>query len=156
MRKCESVQRIAKDALGKQHFAGFVALDSRQLSSENVEPFLTILIKTINDLVVPGVKKMNFSCHLLQAFLKQVVEAKAISFGSLQELVSHHSSLSPFSEPAMLTSSLGTLADKGLILFLRNNNHPSSSCIIIDKDHFYKKSTALCLPPLLSRNIVIR
>ena len=91
--KCKFVEDTAKDALGTQHFAGFVALDSRQLSSENMEPFLTILTKSIDNLAVPEMDKMNFSCHLLDAFLKQVVEVKAISFGDLQELVSHHDAL---------------------------------------------------------------
>ena len=146
-RKCEFVQRIAKDALGKQHFAGFLALDSRQLSSENTKPFLTILTKSINDLAAPRVKKMRFSCHLLCAFLTQVVEAKAISFGSLQELVSRHVALSPFSEPAMLTSSLGTLADKGLILFLRDNDRLSSSCIVIDKAQLLQEINGTLFAP---------
>ena len=145
--KCESVERIAKDALGKQRFAGFVALDSRQLSSENIKPFLTLLTKSIKDLAVPGVKKMSFSCHLLRAFLRQVVKAKAISFGSLQERVSHHDALSPFSEPIMLVSSLRILADKGLILFLRNNDRLSSSCIIIDKAQLLQEINGTLFAP---------
>ena len=133
--KCKFVEDTAKDALEKQSFGGFVVLDSRQLSSENVKPFLTILTQSINKLVTcnPELEKMSFSCHLLLAFLKQVVKAKAISFGSLQELISRHDTLSPFSESAMLTSSLRTLADKRLILFLRNKDNLSSSCIIINK-----------------------
>ena len=145
--KCEFVQHVAKDALGKQHFAGFLALDSRQLSSENIKPFLTILTKRINNLTIPGVEWMRFSCHLLHAFLKQVVEAKAISFGTLQELVSRHVALSPFSEPAMLTSSLGALADKGLILFLHSNDHLSSSCIIIDKAQLLQEINGVLFAP---------
>ena len=131
--KCKFVEDTAKDALEKLCFAGFVALDSRQLSSENVRSFLTILTQSIKNLANPGEKKMSFSCHLLHAFLKQVVEAKAISLGSLQELVSRHDTLSPFNESTMLASSLGTLADKGLILFVRNQDHLPSSCIVIDK-----------------------
>ena len=131
--QCKFVRRIAKNALGEQHFAGFVDLDSRQLSSENLKPFLTILTKNIKDLAIPGVKKMSFSCHLLCVFLMQVVKAAAISFGGLQELVSLQDALSSFYTSDMLASSLGTLADKGLILFLRNNDHLSSSCIVIDK-----------------------
>ena len=145
--KCKAVERIAKDALGKQRFGGFVALDSRQLSSENIKPFLTFLTKSINDLAVPGVKKMSFSCHLLYAFLTQVVKAKAISFGSLQERVSHHDALSPFSEPIMLVSSLRILADKGLILFLRNNGRLSSSCIIIDKAQLLQEINGTLFAP---------
>ena len=71
-RKCKLVEDTAKDAVEKQQFAGFVALDSRQLSSKNVIPFLSILTKSIENLAIPGAKKMSFSCHLLYAFLKQV------------------------------------------------------------------------------------
>ena len=145
--KCKSVQRIAKDALGKQRFAGFVALDRRQLSSVNIEPFLTILTKSIKNFAVSRVKKMTFSCHLLRAFIEQVVEAKVISFDRLQELISHHDALSSFSEPTMLASSLGTLADKGWILFLRND-HLSSSCIVIDKAPLLQEiNSTLFAPP---------
>ena len=59
--KCMFVEDTAKDALDKQQFVGFVALDSRQLSSENVRTFVTLLTKTIRDLTIPGVKKMSFS-----------------------------------------------------------------------------------------------
>ena len=128
--KCKLVMDTAEDALEKQCFAGFIALDSRQLSSKNMKPFLTTLMQSIKDLAILGSKKMTFSCHLLRAFLEQVIEAKAISFGSLQKLFTHYHILSPFSEPTVLTSSLRTLADKGLILFLHSKDHPSSSCIV--------------------------
>ena len=80
--KCNFVEDTAKDPLQKQHFAVFVALDSHQLSSENIKPFLTILLNNIKALDILGVNEMSFSCHVLHAFLKQVVEVKAISFGS--------------------------------------------------------------------------
>ena len=98
--KCESVQHTAKEALGKQHFAGFVAVDSRHLTLDNFQSFLMILKEPIKNIAIPGVDKMSFSCHLLYAFLEDVVEAKAISLGSLQGLVSHHDALSPFSKLA--------------------------------------------------------
>ena len=146
-RKCKFVEDTAKDALGKHHFAGFVALDSRQLSSENMEPFLIILTKSIDDLAVPEMDKMNFSYHLLHAFLKEVAEVKAISFGDLQELVSRHDAVIPFSDPVLLTSSLVTLADRGLILFLRNNDHLSSSCIMIDKSKLLQEINGTLFAP---------
>ena len=71
---------------------------------------------------------MSFSCHLLHTFLKQAVEVKAISFGSLQELVSGHGTLSPFSDLAMLTFSLRTLANKGFTLFLHNRVFLAGVC----------------------------
>ena len=132
---------------GKQHFGGFVALDSRQLSSENMKPFLTVLTKSIDDLAVPEMDEMNFSCHLLHAFLKEVAEVKAISFGDLQELVSRHDAVIPFSDPVLLTSSLVTLADRGLILFLRNNDHLSSSCIMIDKSKLLQEINGTLFAP---------
>ena len=145
--KCKFVEDTAKDALEKQRFAGFVALDSRQLSSENVTPFLRILTKSINNLAIPGADEMSFSCHLLCTVLKDVVEAKAISFGSLQELVSHHGILSPISDPGTLASSLGALANKGFILFLQNSSDLSSSCIITDKSKLLQEINGTLFSP---------
>ena len=145
--KCKFVQRIAKDALEKQHLAGFVALDSRQLSTENMEPFVSLLTKSVKDLAISRVNKMSFSCHLLRAFFEQVIIAKAISFDSLQESISRHDALSPFSEPTRLTSTLGTLADKGLILFLYSNDCLSSSCIIINKVQLLREINGTLFAP---------
>ena len=132
--KCKFVEHCAKDALENQHFAGFMALDCRQLSSDNIKSFLQLLAKSINDLISPGLyKRMSFGCHLLYAFLKDQVNEKAITFESLQNVVSKHDVLCRLSAPIELASMLEAIASKGLLLFLRNSEHLSSSCIVIDK-----------------------
>ena len=128
------VEQCAKDTLKDQHLAGFVALDSRQLSSENLQPFLQLLAESVNALFVPNVhEKMSFDCHLLYFFLQQEVKEKAISFGSLQNLISKEPSLSCLRDPVKIASMLETIASKGLLLFLRSSKHPSTSCIVMDK-----------------------
>ena len=132
--KCNFVEHCAKDALENLHFVGIVALDTRQLSSDNIQPFLRLLAKSVNDLITPGVHdKISFACHLLYAFLKKEVKEKAISFEWLQNLVSNGAVLHCLSDPLELASMLESIADKGLLLFLRNSKHLSSSCIVIDK-----------------------
>ena len=131
--KCKFVEDTAKDALEKQHFAGFVALDSRQLSSENAKPFLSILTNSISELRVSGVKyTMSFACCVLRIFLSKRVKVNAVSFDSLQKLLSCNSAFSPLSDPTTLASSLRTLAERGFILFIHHSSHLSSSCIIIN------------------------
>ena len=63
----------------------FGALDSRQISSGNIHPFLQLLAKSIKDLIVSGVhEKMSFRCHILYGFLKEKFKGNAIRFENLQ------------------------------------------------------------------------
>ena len=133
-RKCKFVEECTKDALENQHFAGFVALDARQLSCSNIYPFLQLLVKSINDLIVPRVhERMSVGCHFLHFFLMEKVTANAISFQHLQNLVSKDAVLCRLSNPVELASMFETIANKGLLLFLRNSEHLPSSCIVVDK-----------------------
>ena len=133
-RKCKILEQHAKDSLGGQHFAGFVALDARQLSSSNTHPFLQLLAKSVNDLIVPQVhKKMSFGCHFLYLFLKEKVKERAISFQHLQNLISGEPVLCRLSDSIELASILEAIANKGLLLFLRNSRHLPFSCIVVDK-----------------------
>ena len=47
----------------------------------------------------------------------------------------------------MLTSSLGTLADKGLIHFLHNYDQLSSNCIVIDKSRLLQEISGTLFAP---------
>ena len=88
-RKCKFLEQCAKDALRKQQFAGFVALDARQLSSSNIHPFLQLLAKNVNDQIILQVHdKMSFGCHLLYSLVREQVKENTISFQHLQNLVS--------------------------------------------------------------------
>ena len=132
--KCKFLEQCAKEALGNQDIAGFLAFDARQLSSSNIQPFLDLLAKNINNLLMRQVhQRMSFGCQLLHYFIKENVKKYAISFRHLQDLVSKEASLCPLFDPLELASTLETIANKGLLLFLRNRKHLPSSCIVVDK-----------------------
>ena len=109
--KCKFVEQSAVDALGNQLFAGFVAVDARQLSSSNIHPFLQLLARNINDLIIPQVhEKMSFGCHFLYSFVKKNVKENAISFQHLQNLVSKEAFLCRLSDRLKLSSTLEAIA----------------------------------------------
>ena len=131
--KCEFVEHCTKEALGNQHLAGFLPLDSRQLSSDNIQPFLQLLAKSVNDLIVPGVhEKISFGCYLLHAFLQKKVKERAIRLKEVQYLLAIELAFTHL-KPVELASMLEIIANKGLLLFLRNSKDLSNSCIVIDK-----------------------
>ena len=104
-RKCTFVELTAKKALENLHFAGFVALDSRQLSSDSAVTFLILMMETVNNLVAPGRNEtMSFACHLISQLLKEKVEEKTIDFNSIRNLVCSDGALSALSEPETLAS----------------------------------------------------
>ena len=150
--KCKVVEQCAKDALGKQHFAGFIALDARQLSSSNIQPFLRLLAKNVNDLIIPRVHDtMSFGCHFLHSFVKENVEENAISFQHLQNLVSKNAFLCHLCDPVKLGSTLETIANKGLLLVFRNGKHLPSSCIVVNKVRLLDEVNGILFPPGFSK-----
>ena len=147
-KKYEYVEEIATDALQKCWFAGFVALDCRQLSKHCFQPLLVMLQKS-SQILATKVKneRMSFSCHMLHRFLLEVVNKTAITLGDLKELIANESHPPLPTNPDMLQSSLETLANKGLVLCLWNKLHLLSSCIVIDQRGLMEEINGMLFAP---------
>ena len=125
-----------------------MAPDARQLSSSIIQPFLQLLVKNVNSQIISQVhKKMSFACHLLYCFVKEQVKKNAISFQHLQCLVSKEDVLSRLFDPIKLASMLETIANKELLLFLRNSRHLPSRCIVVDKINFIHEVNGTLFAP---------
>ena len=146
--KHDHVLEIAKHAIREEEFAGFVPLDCRQLSRGHLQPLLDVLRKSCENLATPREsERMSFSCHLLHSLLTDKVNKTALTLGNLMELIASEDHPALPSDPETVATSLEILADKGLVLFHRNNIRLLSSCTVIDQRALLKEVNGKLFSP---------
>ena len=146
--KCECVKEIAKHAIQKEQFAGFVPLDCRQLSKDHVQPLMDILDKSLETLVPPSKEeKMSFFCHWLHSLFTDNITKTAMTLKDLMELIAGEDQPALPSDPETVATSLEILADKNLILFHRDSLCLLSSCIVINQRAFLEEVNGKLFAP---------
>ena len=125
----EVVREVAKKASYSQEFCGFVPMECHRLGGKGVQDFIVTLSKSCKA-VLDRSDKISFYCHVQYSFL-QLLQRVAISLEELCALLKERNDPSLPSEMSVLLEFLTTLSDKGLILFLRNEN--GQSWIVINR-----------------------
>ena len=88
---------------------------------------------------------MSLYCHVLYAFLRTKLGKTGCT---LQELISALATENDYSyKSSLLTESLISLSDKGLILFLQNQEHPQSSWVIVEKEPLLREVNGTIFAP---------
>lgn len=126
------VDRIAKRALPPQqlHYKGCIGVDCHRPGGIGIADFMKRLSASCKA-VIEKSESISFYCHVLYAFLQQL-KVNAISLQDLSLKILNENDASLPSNKEILINILGTLSDKGMILFLRNTT--SDSWIIINKN----------------------
>ena len=121
----------------KQKYEGFVGMDCRKVNAEMTKkffPHLLICHKTISACSQP----VSVYCHMLYAFLQTVLDKTACQ---LQELVSslaaEDGSIIPSNVP-FLCELLEDLSDKGVIIFLKNEQFLEESWVVVKREIILK------------------
>ena len=91
---------------------------------------------------------IRFYCHVLYAFLRTKLTVPALVLESLSMaiLVENSPSLPP--DMNVLVSFLETLSDKGMILFLKNEEQLESSWIIVDQEALLREVCGTLFAPV--------
>ena len=121
---------IVKEAVMRQVFRGYCALECNKPGGIGIKDFVSILATSCKE-VVNRSDGISYYCHLLYSLLKDLNEI-AITFQSLSIKIKENPEVAIPDDPAFLSNILLTLSDKGLILYLKSNN-PSTSWIVVDR-----------------------
>ena len=142
--KSSLVESIAESRVKQLTYGGFVSMDCRESKSKEARHFRSLL-STSQQAILSSQPSMSLYCHVLYTFLRTNLGKTGCT---LQELTSALASEKDFSsDSTLLTESLTSLSDKGLILFLQNQEHPQSSWVVVEKDVLLREVNETLLDP---------
>ena len=141
------IKDLAKNIFNNQHFRGFIALDATARFSDNMKRFIGVLRES-NDTVVQQSPVISTDCHILFAFLQQIVPSEQVITISylLFELQADKTNVLPTETSAMLPL-LTILSAKGLILFIINKRNPDGSWIVVQKNKLLERVVGVLFAP---------
>ena len=142
--KSSLVESIAVSGVKQLRYQGFVSMDCRQSKTKEARSF-RFLLSTSQRAILPSQPHMSLYCHMLYAFLCK----KLVMTGcTLQELTSNLALEKDMSfDSSSLIGSLISLSDKGLILFVQNQECPQSSWVIVKKEALLKEVNGILFAP---------
>ena len=126
----KAVAEVAEKADHSQHFFGFLPMECHRPGGKGVKEFVGMLSYSCTA-VLDRSDKISFYCHVQFSFL-QLLQKIAISLEELCAVLRKRDDPSLPSEKSVLLKFLTTLSDKGLILFIKNDDD-AQSWIIIDR-----------------------
>ena len=135
--KSSLVEGIAESRVKQLTYGGFVSMDCRLTKTKEARHFCSLL-STSQQAILSSQPSMSLYCHVLYAFLRTKLRKTGCT---LQELTSALTSENDFSyKSSLLTESLTSLSEKGLILFVQNQEHPQSSWVVVEKEALLRVS----------------
>ena len=145
--KSAFILNLIQSRVRRQKFVGFVAVDCRTIDSKGIRQFISLLHKS-QGIISARTPSISYYCHLLYAFLKSKPEL--LSTCTLQEIISavacdKDSPLS--SETSILTELLVSLSDKGVIIFIQNQQQPEKSWVVTDTEKLLKQINGIVFAP---------
>ena len=142
--KSSLVESIAESRAKQLMYGGFVSMDCRESKSKEARNFRSLL-STSQQAILSSQPSMSLYCHVLYAFLRTKLGKTGCT---LQELTSALASEKDFSfDSTVLTESLTSLSDKGLILFMQNQEHSQSSWVVVEKDALLREVNGTLFAP---------
>ena len=124
------VNYVVKDAIRKQEYRGFVAMECHCPGGKGFLEFIVHLRESCKA-VLDKSDSISYYCHVHYAYL-QKLQKVAISINELIENLKALDDASLPSDEMVLVNYLSILSDKGLVLFLRKEI-VSNSWIVINK-----------------------
>ena len=142
--KSSLVESIAESRVKHLTYGGLVSMDCRLSKSKEAHHFRSLL-STSQQAILSSQPSMSLYCHVLYAFLRTKLGKTGCT---LQELTSALTSENDFSyKSSLLTESLTSLSDKGLILFMQNQEHPQSSWVVVEKEALLREVNGTLFAP---------
>ena len=142
--KSSLVESIAESRAKQLTYGGFVSMDCRESKTKEARHF-RFLLSTSQQAILSSQPSMSLYCHVLYAFLRTELGKTSCT---LQELTSALTLEKDFSfDSTVLTESLTSLGDKGLILFVQNQKHPQSSWVVVEKEALLREVNGTLFAP---------
>ena len=143
-KKSSLVESIAESRAKQLTYGGFVCMDCRESKTKEARHFRSLL-STSQQAILSSQPSMSLYCHVLYAFLRTKLRKASCT---LQELTTALASEKEFDfNSIVLTESLISLSDKGLILFVQNQEHPQSSWVVVEKDALLREVNGTLFAP---------
>ena len=142
--KSSLVESIAESRAKQLMYGGFVSMDCRLSKTKEARHFRSLL-STSQQAILSSQPSMSLYCHVLYAFLRTKLGNTGCT---LQELTSVLASEKDYSyKSTLLTESLTSLSDKGLILLVQNQEHPQSSWVVVEKEALLREVNGKLFAP---------
>ena len=143
-KKSSLVESIAESREKQLTYGGFIRMDCRESKTKEARHFRSLL-STSQQAILSSQPSMSLYCHVLYAFLRTKLRKASCT---LQELTTALASEKEFDfNSIVLTESLISLSDKGLILFVQNQEHPQSSWVVVEKDALLREVNGTLFAP---------
>ena len=113
----------------RQDFMGVVTMDCHKFNSKGTQKFISLLSQSQQTLSTRA-PSLSYYCHLLYAFLQSKPEMSYCKLEELVSLVKREDCPIP-AQSIFLTRLLTALNDKGMVIFLKNQQKPNESWIIV-------------------------
>ena len=120
------VESIAGSRAKQLTYGGFESMDCRQSNSKEARHFRSLL-STSQQAILSSQPSMSLYCHVLYAFLCTKLKKTSCTLQDLTSALTSEKDI--FFDSTVLSESLASLSDKGLILFVQNQEHPQSSWV---------------------------
>ena len=131
--KMTLVKDLMDRRIKKLNFDYFMRMDCRKGNDDNLFPILARCQSTISAHSQP----VSIYCHMLYSFLQTKIDEIACQYHQLIAYLSKEESLVP-SDHSLLSDLLEYLSDKGLIIYLKNNQCLENSWIVIKREVLLK------------------
>ena len=135
--KTTLVNDLVERRVKKQKYEGYVGMDCRKVNAEMTKKFFPHLLNC-HSTVSAYSQPVSLYCHMLYAFLQTVLDKTACQ---LQELVSslaaEDGSIIPSNVP-FLCELLEDLSDKGVIIYLKNEQFLEESWVVVKREIILK------------------
>ena len=135
------VESIAESRVKQLVYGGFVSMDCRLSKTKEARHFRSLLSFSQKAMLLSQ-PSMSLYCHVLYAFLRTKLKKTGCT---LQELTSALASEKDFPvNSTVLTESLISLSDRGLILFVQNHQ---SSWVVVEKETLLREVNGTLFAP---------
>ena len=140
-----AIERVARDAIKKHTFAGYIALNGTALHGGEAERFMSVLNDT-NGGVNARCPAISLTSHVTLAFLEDKVHQEVISLSQLMTLLRQEEPKVLPTEASEIIPHLKTLSDKGFIVFLESA--VGDSWIVVRPEALLEKVNGVLFAPL--------
>ena len=142
--KSSLVDSIAESRVKQLTYGGLASMDCRKSKTKEARHFRSLL-STSQQAILSSQPSMSLYCHVLYAFLHTKLGKTGCT---LQELTNALATEDDhFHESSLLTESLISLSDKGLILLVQNQEHPQSSWVVVEKEALLREVNGTLFAP---------
>ena len=142
--KSSLVESIAESRAIQLTYGGLVSMDCRLSKTTEAHHFRSLL-STSQQAILSSQPSMSLYCHVLYAFLCTKLGKIGCTLRELTFALASEKIVSP--DSTVVTESLISLSDKGLILFVENQEHPQSSWVVVEKEALLREVNGTLFAP---------